>query len=63
MITSLIGGATNIFLDFILIKALNLGMTGAAIASGVGMLLPCIILILNFMKKRGDLYFSHLNLI
>ena len=58
MITSLIGGATNIFLDFILIKALNLGMTGAAIASGVGMLLPSIILILKFMKKRGDLYFS-----
>lgn len=60
MISSLTGGATNILFDFILIKVLKVGMTGAAIASGLGMLIPCIILILNFLNKNGTLYFSSL---
>ena len=60
MITSLIGGVTNIIFDFIMIKVLDMGMTGAAIASGLGMLIPCVILILNFLNKNAILYFSSL---
>lgn len=60
MISSLSGGAINILFDFILIKGLKMGMTGAAISSGIGMLIPCIILILNFTKKKDTLYFSSL---
>lgn len=60
MTSSLIGGATNILFDFLLIKTLNMGMTGAAISSGLGMVIPCTILILNFLSKKGTLYFSSL---
>ena len=60
MTSSLIGGVTNILFDFLLIKTLNMGMTGAAISSGLGMVIPCTILILNFLSKKGTLYFSSL---
>lgn len=60
MISSLIGGVTNIIFDFVMIKILKMGMTGAAISSGLGMLIPCIILILNFVNKESILYFSSL---
>lgn len=60
MVSSLIGGLTNIIFDFVMIKVLEMGMTGAAISSGLGMLVPCIILILNFINKKSILYFSSL---
>lgn len=60
MISSLSGGVINILFDFILIKTFKMGMTGAAISSGLGMLIPCIILILNFIGKKDNLYFSSL---
>ena len=60
MISSLIGGVTNIVLDFLMIKVWNLGMTGAAVASGVGMLIPCIILAKGFIGKNNLLHFSTL---
>lgn len=60
MISSLSGGTINILFDFILIKGLKMGMTGAAISSGLGILIPCIMLILNFKKKKDTLYFSSL---
>ena len=60
MITSLIGGVVNIVFDFIMIKVLDMGMIGAAISSGLGMLIPCVILILNFLNKNTILYFSSL---
>lgn len=60
MVTSLGGGIINILFDFLMIKVWNMGMTGAAIASGLGMLIPCIILGINFMKRSNFLYFSSL---
>lgn len=60
MVSSLIGGVTNIILDFFMIKFLNLGMSGAAIASGMGMVIPCIILLFNFFNKNNLLHFSSL---
>lgn len=60
MITSLIGGVINIISDFIMIKVLDMGMTGAAISSGLGMLIPCVLLILSFLNKNNILYFSSL---
>ncbi len=60
MISSLIGGIINIVLDFVMIKILTMGMAGAAISSGFGMLIPCIILFSNFINKKTFLYFSSL---
>ena len=58
MISSLIGGVTNILFDFLMIKVWNMGMCGAAIASGLGILVPCIILAYNFIDKKNLLHFS-----
>lgn len=58
--SSLVGGLTNIVFDFILIHLLELGMTGAAIASGLGMLVPCVILAKGFWEKKNMLHFSSL---
>lgn len=60
MMSSLFGGITNILFDFIMIKILGMGMTGAAIASGLGMLIPCIVLSWNFINKKNLLHFSSL---
>ena len=61
MASSIFGGLFNIAFDFILIKIFEMGMRGAAIASGFGMLIPCLILmyalcktdnIINFVKPK-----------
>lgn len=59
MVSALAGGVINIVFDAILIK--SMGMTGAAIASGLGMLAPCIILGYNFLNKKKLLYFSKIS--
>lgn len=58
MVSSLIGGVTNIVFDFLMIKVWEMGMTGAAIASGLGMAVPCIILLKGFLDRRSLLHFS-----
>lgn len=58
MASSLLGGVTNIVFDFLMIRVWNMGMTGAAVASGLGMLLPCLILLKGFVKKGNLLHFS-----
>ncbi|OOB78328.1 MAG: hypothetical protein BEN19_00795, partial [Epulopiscium sp. Nuni2H_MBin003] len=61
MISSLFGGVVNIVLDYVLIYQMNMGMKGAAIATGVGMAIPCIILFRGFLSKQNMLYFSKIN--
>lgn len=58
MFSALFGGIFNIVFDYILIKVCNLGMTGAAIASGFGMLIPCLILGYPMIKKDNLLHFT-----
>lgn len=58
MFSALFGGVFNIVFDSILIKGCNLGMTGAAIASGLGMLIPCLILGYPMLKKKNLLHFT-----
>lgn len=58
MISAFIGGCINIIFDFLMIKVWGMGMTGAAVASGLGMLVPCIILARGFMGKKRLLHFT-----
>lgn len=58
MISAFIGGCINIIFDFLMIKVWGMGMTGAAVASGLGMLVPCIILVRGFMGKKRLLHFT-----
>ena len=57
MASSIFGGIFNIVFDYILIYKMNLGMAGAAIASGFGMLIPCIILAKGFISNKNILHF------
>ncbi|OON94709.1 MAG: hypothetical protein ATN31_02645 [Candidatus Epulonipiscioides saccharophilum] len=54
LMLSLVGGMTNIILDYILISpdVLNIGITGAGIATGIGYAIPGIIGFLYFIFNR-----------
>lgn len=49
------GAALNIFGDWLLVFPLQMGLAGAAIATGVSQTMTLIILLFHFFKKRGRL--------
>ena len=49
------GAAANIFLDWLFIFPLRMGVIGAAIASGLGQVLTVLLLLTHFLRKKGDL--------
>mgnify|MGYP005771576405 CR=1 FL=1 len=49
------GAAANIFLDWLFIYPFQMGIMGAAVASGLGQVLTVIILLTHFLRKKGDL--------
>lgn len=51
-------GILNGILDYVLIVPFHMGVKGAAIATGMGQLLPAVVGILFFLKPRSDLYFT-----
>lgn len=58
MLFSIIGGVMNIVLDYVLIAKLNLGIAGAAIATGLGYAFPAFVGLIYFsMVRSGSLYF------
>ncbi|WP_317366755.1 MATE family efflux transporter [uncultured Tyzzerella sp.] len=57
MFSAIFGGIFNIVFDFLLIKVFNLGMFGASISSGLGMLIPCLILLKGFIGKKQSIHF------
>lgn len=50
-----VGAIANIFLDWLFIFPLNMGIIGAAVASGLGQVFSVIVLLLHFVKKKGQL--------
>ena len=61
LINSIIGGITNIILDYIFMVSLQLGVKGAALATEIGMVIPVIIgfsYFMYFSRKNGTLYFQ-----
>lgn len=54
---SIIGGIINIALDYIFIKWFNLGIAGAALATGIGVLISSVLGIWYFLSKRSTLKF------
>lgn len=51
------GAAVNIFLDWLFIFPLQMGIIGAAVASGLGQVLTVLILLTHFLRKKGSLRF------
>lgn len=58
MIGVVSGGILNVVLDIIFVFPLNMGMKGAAIASVLGSVTTCAILIFHFFSKRNGLKFN-----
>ena len=58
MFSSIFGGIFNILFDYLLIKVFSMGMKGAAIASGMGMMIPCLTMTVYFMRKKHMLHFA-----
>ncbi len=51
------GAAANIVLDWLFIFPLQMGIVGAAVASGLGQVLTVLILLTHFLRKKGSLRF------
>lgn len=49
------GAAANIFLDWLFIFPLGMGVIGAAVASGLGQVSSVVVLLTHFIGKRGEL--------
>lgn len=52
------GAIANIFLDWLFVFPLQMGLKGAAIASGLGQIVSCVILSVHFIRKKGILRFK-----
>lgn len=52
------GAVVNIFLDWLFIYPLGLGIIGAAVASGLGQVVSFVVLLSHFIRKQGDLRIS-----
>lgn len=50
-----IGAVANIFLDWLFIFPLQMGVIGAAVASGLGQICSGVVLLTHFIRKKGDL--------
>lgn len=57
LINTIIGGVTNIILDYVFIAVLDLGISGAALATGIGMTIPSVIGVIYFMNQKNYLHF------
>lgn len=57
LILTVIGGITNVVLDYIFLGPLQLGVAGAAIATGIGQCIPAIFGLIYFTFIRKELYF------
>lgn len=53
---TLLGGITNMILDYILIGQLNMGISGAALATIIGQLISVLIGLVIFLNKNNTLY-------
>lgn len=51
-----VGAVTNIFLDWLFIFPFQMGIVGAAIATGLGQVLTVVILLTHFLRRKGDLH-------
>ncbi len=56
------GAGANIFLDWLFIFPMGMGVIGAAIASGLGQVLSVAVLLSHFVRGRGSLRFRRFHL-
>ncbi len=58
MLAQIAGALLNIFLDWLFMGPLKMGISGAAIATGLGPVFGILIMLPHFLSKKGNLYFE-----
>ena len=58
MVSTIASTALNIFLDWLFVFPLQMGIAGAAIATGISQTVGLAIVIIHFLIKRGHLHFA-----
>lgn len=58
MVTQIIGAVLNIVLDWLFMGPLNMGIAGAAIATGLGPVVGVSLMLPHLLHKKGNLYFE-----
>lgn len=56
------GSVSNMVLDYVFMYPLNMGISGAALATAVGPVFSVAILLPHFLMKKGNLYFAKLKI-
>ena len=62
MIATLSGAITNIVLDYLFIFPLQIGLLGAAMATGLGQVVTVSIILIHFIRRQGRLRFGNVKL-
>lgn len=62
LFVSVLGGVTNIILDYVFIVVFNMGISGAAIATVIGYVLPSIIGMIFFARRNSLIHFTKLKI-
>jgi len=57
LFSGILGGITNIMLDYVFLKIFHMGVGGAALATCIGMAASFSIGLTYFFRKKGSLYF------
>ena len=57
LFSGILGGITNIILDYVFLKILHMGVMGAALATCIGMTASFCVGLICFLQKKGSLYF------
>ena len=52
------GGVANAILDYVFMGPMQLGIAGAAIATGIGQMIPAVVGVIYFLVKRKGLHFT-----
>ena len=59
LISTVAGGVANIVLDYVFIVPLKMGVTGAALATGLGFVIPAVVGLVFFAcNRKGALHFA-----
>ena len=58
LLCTILGGITNIILDYIFIVKFNMGIAGASLATCIGYAFPAIIGLIYFLNKKNILHFT-----
>ena len=58
MVLIIAAGVVNAVLDVVFMGVCGMGVEGAALATGIGQVIPAVVGTLFFLKKEGDLYFT-----